>query len=129
MSFALLVISLGAYWPRTEVGKQCPTAPVQKVAVTVATRDCCGKVRLKTELRAPKLGEKGFLQCQCEERKANDRSECLKSGVVSFTWILPEPAFQVAHGSIYAWSEPPLAASAFPSPPGTPATPPPDYLS
>jgi len=50
----------------TQNGVQCPTAPVQKI--TVAIRNCCGKLVGLTS-RAPKPGEKGFVQCRCAEKK------------------------------------------------------------
>ena len=52
---------------RTALGQQCPTAAVQ--LVTVAVKDCCGKVVGYAE-RAPKPGEALFVQCRCAEKKA-----------------------------------------------------------
>lgn len=51
----------------TPRGVQCPTAAVQ--TAVFAKRDCCGKV-VGYEARAPREGEKGFLQCRCAEKKA-----------------------------------------------------------
>lgn len=51
----------------TPRGVQCPTAAVQ--TVLVAKRDCCDRI-VGYEVRKPKEGEKGFLQCQCAEKKA-----------------------------------------------------------
>ena len=45
----------------TRAGVQCPTAAVQWVVV----RDCCGR----EFRRAPKPGERTFVQCRCAERK------------------------------------------------------------
>ncbi|GEM_PF-1499898 len=51
----------------TPRGVQCPTATVQ--SVVVAKRDCCDRI-VGYEVRKPKEGEQGFLQCRCAEKKA-----------------------------------------------------------
>ena len=54
--------ALFGFAPATPRGVQCPTAPVQ----AVVARDCCGRV----VRRAPRLGDRAFVQCACAERKA-----------------------------------------------------------
>ena len=63
----------------TRVGLQCPTAPIQKIVVAV--KDCCGKVE-GLALRAPKPGEKGFLQCNCAEKKSSTQKTAVTSKTV-----------------------------------------------
>ncbi|HEY3780255.1 MAG TPA: hypothetical protein VGL56_04170 [Fimbriimonadaceae bacterium] len=53
----------------TPSGVQCPTAPVQQV--NVASINCCGK--LVCTKRAPRPGDKGFVQCRCAEKGASQQ--------------------------------------------------------
>ncbi len=48
-------------------GTQCPTAAVKLVRIPVT--DCC-KRTVGYVVRAPKPNEKGFVQCQCSEKRA-----------------------------------------------------------
>jgi hypothetical protein len=52
--------------PITPAGIQCPNAPVQSIAVPI--RNCCGEVVGYTN-RAPKPGDKEFVQCRCAEKQ------------------------------------------------------------
>ena len=61
-AMALLCTAFFGFAAPTPKGVQCPTAPVQRVVA----RDCCGK----PIVRAPKLGEKSFVQCRCAEKKS-----------------------------------------------------------
>lgn len=51
----------------TPRGVQCPTAAVQEIVV--AKRDCCNRI-VGVEVRKPREGEKGFVQCRCAEKKS-----------------------------------------------------------
>lgn len=64
LSLVLLSMGIGVATP---AGVQCPTAPMQ--LIRVAIKEKCGCVRGFVE-RAPRPGEKGFLQCRCAEKKA-----------------------------------------------------------
>ena len=71
LGLLLLAIAIGwsfvtPFVPLTRAGIQCPTAPIQKIQVPVR---CCGKV-IGFQVRAPKPGEFGFVQCRCEEKRA-----------------------------------------------------------
>lgn len=55
------------FHPMTPDGVQCPTAPVQSVLVPIKV--ACGCV-VGYRARAPKPGEKGFVQCRCAEKKS-----------------------------------------------------------
>ena len=63
LSVLLVVWSCCQFQPVTPYGVQCPNAPVQRVAV--ATGKCvCAKAR------APKPGDKDFVQCRCSEKRS-----------------------------------------------------------
>jgi len=62
-----LVFSLNVVFPVTPTGVQCPTASIQTVAC--GQFDCCGNLVGKAT-RAPRPGEKGFVQCRCAEKRA-----------------------------------------------------------
>ena len=77
----------------TPYGVQCPTAPVQ--TITVAMRICCGKVaRIAT--RAPKPGDKDFVQCRCAEKKGTAQ----KSIVQAKAPVLLVSAVRIADSAI-----------------------------
>jgi hypothetical protein len=63
----LFVATAFQFRVRTAIGQQCPTVSVQ--LVTVALKDCCGKIVGYTQ-RTPKPGESAFIQCRCAEKKA-----------------------------------------------------------
>ena len=67
MSALLLWCAVSRAATVTARGVQCPTAVVQ--TAVFAKRNCCGKV-VGYEVRKPKEGERGFLQCRCAERKS-----------------------------------------------------------
>jgi hypothetical protein len=76
--FALYsVLPVAAMTPN---GVQCPTAPIQNM--TVATVKCCGKVVSIT--RAPKLGDKAFLQCRCAEKSASQQKVAVQTKAQPF---------------------------------------------
>jgi len=117
----LFVCAASQTFPTTPTGVQCPTAPVQ--SVSVAIKDCCGKV-IGHVTRAPKLGEKGFLQCRCAEKKAPKQDSAATA-----------PRFEVFTSSpvclVFPSAIPPVRESfryiaAASSAENTPATPPPD---
>lgn len=61
------IFATGLHLPATPEGVQCPTVVVQQIRVPVLS--CCGKV-VGYSLRAPRLGEQGFTQCRCNEKKS-----------------------------------------------------------
>jgi hypothetical protein len=82
-----------AAWATTPTGVQCPTAPVQ--LIKVAAKDCGCKVR------APKPGEKGFVQCRCAEKRSakaiasssgKERAALLPSPMISTALLSPSKA-------------------------------------
>jgi hypothetical protein len=62
-----VLYSTNLFTPVTPEGRQCPTAPVQRLAFGVY--DCCGKL-VSVGTRAPKPGDKAFVQCRCAEKNA-----------------------------------------------------------
>ncbi|MDR3687967.1 MAG: hypothetical protein P4L46_01220 [Fimbriimonas sp.] len=75
--------------PATSYGIQCPTAPVQKV--TAAVHDCCGRV-VGAVSRAPRPGEKGFVQCRCAEKKTSVEKSNVPSKAPVFLCLAHLPA-------------------------------------
>ena len=76
-----MIASMSFAIPRTKIGIHCPTAPVQIVRETKSA--CC-------VVRAPKLGDKDFKQCQCAEKKAGKQEvekDVLISGGYRFTFV------------------------------------------
>jgi len=71
----------------TPGGVQCPTAPVQ--SITVAIHDCCGKLAGFTT-RAPKLGDKSFVQCHCAEKKAGTQKATVGTKITPFLSVVSE---------------------------------------
>jgi len=63
----MLVSSWSSFVIPTKVGVHCITAKVQFVHEVVANKKCCPP---KVIVRAPRLGEPGFKQCLCTEKKA-----------------------------------------------------------
>jgi len=55
---------------QTPKGVQCPTAPVQQIAVAV--KSCCNGV-VTYQFRKPRIGEKEFLQCRCAEKRSTQQ--------------------------------------------------------
>ena|SRR5579862_4992475 len=66
LAFLVGLCSATSMFPLTPDGVQCPTAPIQTIAVPVS---CCGKV-IGYQQRAPKPGEPGFVQCRCAEKRS-----------------------------------------------------------
>lgn len=97
----------------TQRGTQCPTAPVQTIVTPKGAR-------------APKIGEKGFQQCQCAEKRSM-KSQTEMQGVISIEATLPparrtpwipqtivqdvhcEPIFYLTEGYITLETPPPQA--------------------
>ena len=107
--FGLLVASVFGLRPTTRPGVQCPTAPVQRLVV----RDCCGRV----VSRAPRPGDRVFVQCRCAEKKAASTKATVAQKI---TFLLSEAEPLVAFPSLGAgwvrldyapsmatWSSPP----------------------
>ncbi len=67
----VLVLYLGWFTSfsslRSPIGKHCPTAAVQTVAVPVY--DCCHKL-VSISFRVARPGDKEFLQCRCAEKSS-----------------------------------------------------------
>ena len=106
----------------TTVGVQCPTAPIQTISVPI--HDCCGKTVGYTQ-RKPQLGEKGFMQCQCAEKRTSDqKSQAPKKAEliienhttalifepITGTEPLPSYRFQLASIEFAPLVPPPLSA-------------------
>ncbi|MBS1716915.1 MAG: hypothetical protein JSS72_04190 [Armatimonadetes bacterium] len=68
----------------TAEGVQCPTATVQQI--TVPIKSTCGCV-VGYQTRAPKPGEKGFMQCRCNEKRSEQQAT---TGSQKVTWF-PAP--------------------------------------
>lgn len=111
--------SLVGLMPVTRAGVFCPTAPVQ--TVVKLERNCCGK--LVIEKRAPRPGEREFVQCRCAEKKSAHEATLVASKIVLF--------FQAGSPTLGASSPSrgPLVASRFSTPvkalPFVPDVPPP----
>lgn len=75
MTIGLLLLMLGVVGRATPLatpeGRQCPTAAAP--LVRVAIKSACGCVIGHIE-RAPKPGERGFVQCRCAEKRAAQES-------------------------------------------------------
>ncbi|HTQ09712.1 MAG TPA: hypothetical protein VMI31_06535 [Fimbriimonadaceae bacterium] len=66
LALAVGLVSITSGFPLTPAGVQCPTAPIQRIEAPVT---CCGRV-VGYEMRAPKPGEPGFVQCRCAEKRS-----------------------------------------------------------
>jgi hypothetical protein len=77
---AMACASLVGFMPVTRAGVFCPTAPVQ--TVVKLERNCCGKLVL--EKRAPRPGEREFVQCRCAEKKSAHEATLVASKIVLF---------------------------------------------
>ncbi|HWD39218.1 MAG TPA: hypothetical protein VG944_10245 [Fimbriimonas sp.] len=65
-------------YPLTPEGVQCPTAPIQWVAVVGHTRCGCPTV----SVRKTQKGDAGFVQCTCAEKKKAKTGATLSGKVV-----------------------------------------------
>ena len=108
-TLGFLCAALLGFAPPAPTGAQCPTAIVQ----TVVARDCCGRL----VRRAPKPGERAFVQCHCAEKKGatvkatfSTKVEFLLARGATVEIDAPTAAawLPVAyHASRGEWSEPP----------------------
>lgn len=101
----------------TPVGVQCPTAQVH--TIRVAVKSACGCVIGHVE-RAPKPGEKGFVQCRCNEGRTAQKSSpppapALPHAVTTLTLVFA-PVFFV---------KPPASFASIPEIDCVPSVPPP----
>ncbi len=90
---ALLCACLFGFAP-TRAGVQCPTAPVQ----TLVVKDCCGRI----VKRAPRPGDRTFVQCRCSERKAASATATVAQKVTLF--LVEGNAFECAPAPPTAWT-------------------------
>lgn len=88
-AIAFLLNAILVVPPRTRIGLQCPTAPIQTITITHIDKDCCGHPIEVTERRAPRPGEPGFKQCACAEKKAAQTAEDRAFSKFAF-FTLPE---------------------------------------
>ena len=93
LSASLATVSSFAGMPCTPAGIQCPTATVQ--TVTVDVYDCCGHV-IGHLTRAPRQGEKGFVQCRCAEKKSQKKDATFSPSLELLCQALPEFRFRSA---------------------------------
>ena len=77
---AMACASLLGFMPVTRQGVLCPTAPIQ--SVVKLKRNCCGHLVL--EKRAPRPGEREFVQCRCAEKKSAHEVGLVASKIVLF---------------------------------------------
>lgn len=128
MACLLFAVSATSFAPKTEAGRQCPTAAVQEIEVTRTVETCCGDVVQVVEKRKPQVGEEGFLQCQCAEKKSSDFADGKRTGELP-VFTLPEAILLPASNLIAAWDDPDLRPTMLPSgPSSTPPTPPPNFI-
>lgn len=122
----LLLVAWFAFWtclqsqPVTPYGVQCPTAPVQSISVAM---QCCGKTVCAT--RAPRPGDKGFVQCRCAEKK----SAAVKFSGPPKPQLVEAQPFDAPKAGLVAWlstSEP--TSVAFRSQDSAPPVRPPDFV-
>lgn len=122
-SIVFLLNSILVVMPRTAVGVHCPTAPQQSVLRTSWTKDCCGHLVSVTVLRKPTLGEPGFKQCRCAEKKASQSAQ--DRGIPrSVAFPIPAPIqafdFQELAKQSCAFTEQEGQVVGLLNPPGTP---------
>ena len=86
-TLGLVCATLFGFVPSTPKGIQCPTAPVQAVFV----RNCCGRL----VARAPKPGERAFVQCRCAEKRAAAH-DAVAPTKIDFFLATAEPAVETA---------------------------------
>jgi hypothetical protein len=101
VAVCLFALSAGRFGLRQNSG-QCPTAPVQQVAIMVRHDDGS----FTREFRAPHPGEKDFVVCHCQERQAAQQST-----LVAVTYpvaMLSLAAELVFPRRIHIWQEPGL---------------------
>jgi hypothetical protein len=76
ITLCFLLQSVFCFRTITPAGVQCPTAPVQ--TVVVKSQRCCEKSG-HVVVRAPKPGDKGFVQCRCAEKKNGQQKSALST--------------------------------------------------
>ena len=81
------------FTPTTRAGVQCPTAAVQ----TLVERDCCGRV----VKRAPKPGDRVFVQCACAEKKSASHKATVLTKVD--LWIAAGEPLRLDAPTVAAW--------------------------
>ncbi|CAN5411158.1 hypothetical protein BH11ARM1_BH11ARM1_03180 [soil metagenome] len=67
---------------------QCPTSAVQQI--TIPVRSCCGDI-IRFETRAPRPGDKQFMQCHCAEKSAGQQQISHERVAFSFTMLGATP--------------------------------------
>jgi hypothetical protein len=97
---------------------QCPTAPVQTMAIMTRAADGT----MVTEYRAPRPGEKNFVVCHCQAKRAATQSGwfvpsltpiapahamTIDVPILSIKWDTPEPAVAFCDPPINSISHPP----------------------
>lgn len=65
--------------PSVNLGKHCPTAPVQEV-VQVSLSGSVANV----QARAPRVGEKDFVQCFCAQKQASSKKDATTAASKAF---------------------------------------------
>ena len=78
---------VGRLMPCTPAGVQCPTAAVQ--LITAPIKNCCGHI-VGYQTRAPRPGDKQFVQCRCAEKHAPTSTALFGSSLPYFTLLAPE---------------------------------------
>jgi hypothetical protein len=105
VALCLMIGAAGRFGFRANLG-QCPTAPVQ--SVTVVTQDSDGTV--ESEIRAPQPGEKDFVVCHCQAKRA---------AATQTGWFVPTsaPSVMASAGNIdmpvriHGWVQPAFRAT------------------
>ena len=96
VAVALFIVSATAYLPKSTVGLHCPTATIQSVEVVQVSKTCCGEIK-KLEVRKPKMGEKEFKQCHCEDKKsANNHKEATGEQAPLVALLCPALCFELS---------------------------------
>jgi hypothetical protein len=124
----MMVASSSSFVVPTKIGVHCPTAKVQFVQEIVANNKCCPP---KVIVRAPRIGEPGFKQCLCAEKKASKQEaekESLTGQGERFD-LLPLTSQRFNHGKlVLIGCEYPQRVFSLVDHPSEPLIPPPNFI-
>jgi hypothetical protein len=120
LAFSLAFFSVARIATITPTGQQCSTAPVQSILVAVHLP--CGHVEYVS--RAPRPGDKGFLQCRCSEKRSSTQAvpvapemPLLRAAIEVVARPLPAEQFSAIDFSAASFL--PISDSPKPRPPAT----------